>query len=366
MTNPSASSSRGDLLQKENTILDFLKNELMEPAFLSIQNFGSIVTEFFEFRLPYTITIQTTALNGKRIEILTAGPGFYLHDSIMLKEMPSKRTLHQHNFIEIMYVLEGTVKQHFEDHSILCHAGQCCILNQSMKHREDTSTNFKVVFLTLSPDFLTKLIQQDLILDSKKTLSNHQCKIYQFFQKNLKQEFEKEFLDFFPITDTSDFLPAIDQIFHTIVDETKDMLPGSWYMVSSMIIRFFAYLENPIYYAMNQISLSGNREEVLFNQISLLLEANNGRISRNKLEEQMHYNADYLNWIIKKHTGKSLVKYGQTFYLQEAGNLLINTDLTISEIIRELGFSNRSYFYRIFKEKYNMSPMDYRKIFASK
>lgn len=63
---------------------------------------------------------------------------------------------------------------------------------------------------------------------------------------------------------------------------------------------------------------------------------------------------------IKKYTGMSLLEYGQTIFLKEAEQLLTKTERKISEIIKELGFSNRTYFYRIFKERYGITPNEYR------
>lgn len=75
----------------------------------------------------------------------------------------------------------------------------------------------------------------------------------------------------------------------------------------------------------------------------------------------LHYNGEYLNRIVKKQTGKTILEYGQSIYLEEARQLLSNTDKSISSIIEELGFSNRSHFYRLFKTAFGETPLDYRK-----
>ncbi len=41
--------------------------------------------------------------------------------------------------------------------------------------------------------------------------------------------------------------------------------------------------------------------------------------------------------------------------------MLLNSDFTVSEIIYETGFKNRTYFYRSFKEMFGDSPLDYAK-----
>jgi AraC-like DNA-binding protein len=44
----------------------------------------------------------------------------------------------------------------------------------------------------------------------------------------------------------------------------------------------------------------------------------------------------------------------------KAVELLNNTKLTVADIIAVVGYDNTSYFHRIFKEKYHMTPKQYR------
>lgn len=50
------------------------------------------------------------------------------------------------------------------------------------------------------------------------------------------------------------------------------------------------------------------------------------------------------------------------FRFSFASKLLITTNLSIQEVIYKVGIMNRSYFYREFSKKYNMTPKEYRKI----
>lgn len=47
--------------------------------------------------------------------------------------------------------------------------------------------------------------------------------------------------------------------------------------------------------------------------------------------------------------------------LLKANDLLMSTDLTVSEICFEVGFSDASHFSKLFKNKYNSTPTEYRK-----
>ena len=46
--------------------------------------------------------------------------------------------------------------------------------------------------------------------------------------------------------------------------------------------------------------------------------------------------------------------------LEKAKDLLLKSDLNVSEIVYSVGFTSRSYFCKIFKNKYNLNPTSYR------
>nr|WP_321408445.1 response regulator [uncultured Carboxylicivirga sp.] len=48
------------------------------------------------------------------------------------------------------------------------------------------------------------------------------------------------------------------------------------------------------------------------------------------------------------------------FRLKHAAKLLLTTKLSVQEVIYKTGFSNKSYFYREFNKKFNMTPKEYR------
>jgi AraC-like DNA-binding protein len=53
--------------------------------------------------------------------------------------------------------------------------------------------------------------------------------------------------------------------------------------------------------------------------------------------------------------------YVQKTRLEIARNLLMITEFNISEIVRKIGLSSKSYFSKIFKEEYQISPSEFRR-----
>ena len=60
-------------------------------------------------------------------------------------------------------------------------------------------------------------------------------------------------------------------------------------------------------------------------------------------------------------TGKTLISYLQSKKLEHAKNLLLTTDYTVLYISSLLNYDSLSYFIRIFKKEYGLTPFQYRK-----
>lgn len=52
--------------------------------------------------------------------------------------------------------------------------------------------------------------------------------------------------------------------------------------------------------------------------------------------------------------------------MDEAKRLLLNTDIPIQDISEKTGFNNDTYFSNIFKNKFGVSPLKYRKKYKNK
>ena len=58
--------------------------------------------------------------------------------------------------------------------------------------------------------------------------------------------------------------------------------------------------------------------------------------------------------------GITFLRYVNEVRISHAGRLLSDTDLSISEIMQESGFTNQTLFNRLFKEIYGMTPRQAR------
>jgi len=69
----------------------------------------------------------------------------------------------------------------------------------------------------------------------------------------------------------------------------------------------------------------------------------------------------YLSHIFKKETGSTLLEYLTKVRIEEAKYLLENTQWNTTQIAFKVGYSDQSYFCKVFKKSESISPSDYRK-----
>ena len=78
------------------------------------------------------------------------------------------------------------------------------------------------------------------------------------------------------------------------------------------------------------------------------------------IADKMGMNTRNLYRRFKKVASTSPNDFIKDYRFVTAAKLLVTTNLTIQEIIYKVGINNKSYFYREFFKKYNMTPKEYR------
>jgi AraC-like DNA-binding protein len=83
-------------------------------------------------------------------------------------------------------------------------------------------------------------------------------------------------------------------------------------------------------------------------------------ISRADLAQHVALSEDYLTACFRKELGVTPIAYINRFRVNQAQQLLLDTGRTITEIARDVGFSDSGYFSRVFRREVGVSPTDYR------
>jgi AraC-like DNA-binding protein len=83
--------------------------------------------------------------------------------------------------------------------------------------------------------------------------------------------------------------------------------------------------------------------------------------SLSSLVDEFHYSKNYIIKIFKKEFGVSPFQYINTLRINRARYLLEATSKSLSEICKECGFADYSYFYKRFLQGTGTSPLRYRR-----
>lgn len=83
-------------------------------------------------------------------------------------------------------------------------------------------------------------------------------------------------------------------------------------------------------------------------------------LTLNDMAEQTGFSREYFCRFFKQHMGITFLRYLNEVRISHAGHLLSTTDLTISEVMQESGFTNQTLFNKLFKEIYGMTPRQAR------
>lgn len=80
-----------------------------------------------------------------------------------------------------------------------------------------------------------------------------------------------------------------------------------------------------------------------------------------ELSEHFGKSKSHISHLFKSKSGMTIRAYCNALKLEDSKTLLLTTDYSITDIALDLGFSDTSYFISLFKKKYGISPLKYRK-----
>lgn len=121
--------------------------------FLSIQGKNSHFNMYYQIDTPFSFVLETydDKSDEAYINMASFTPNNIKHTVVKdpAKIMAAQnRCLHQHDFYELMFVLEGKVINCIENTQHIYTKGSGCLLNRNLRHAEKFEGSFRVFFLT--------------------------------------------------------------------------------------------------------------------------------------------------------------------------------------------------------------------------
>lgn len=253
--------------------------------------------------------------------------------------------LHRHNFVEVMYVLEGSVTNVIGDKEVVVKKGELLFLNQYTKHailptrESDIAVNFMIL-----PEFFDvafEMIGKDNVLAD-------------FLVNILRRNQEKGEYLHFKVSEVLQVQNLLENMIYSLVhNQEYDRVINQTTM--GLV---FLYLLDSVPYA--ETRLPNQYENMVVMTTLKYIEQQYRTATLSYLSEEMHQPVHTLSKLIKKHTGSTFKELLQRKRLNKAAEFICDTDLSVNDIIAAVGYENNSYFHRIFKERYGMTPRAFR------
>lgn len=265
-------------------------------------------------------------------------------------EQITRTQRHTHNYLEIAYVLEGEFCQNIQGKDVLFHKGECCLIDTNCTHQDYlTGKDTKVIFLGISHYVFHKALLENI----------PEGILAEFFSTALlSQKKVKQYLHLRPKDDTDD---RIEEILGSLLLELKQLDVGSEYICRGLIKRLLWHL--CLAYDFNLSKEQAKEMNVLIgDEVLRYIREHEGNVTIQELVQKFHYNEDYFNRLLKKREGVTYSAYLQRIRLEKARELLEESAMSIDEIIEQCGYRNKGFFYKIFVEKYGMTPARLREL----
>lgn len=263
---------------------------------------------------------------------------------------PGEKTqLHTHDYIELAYIVDGEFKQDILGKTITFQKGELCLIDKNCLHQDYLEQSpATILFLGIANDMFAEIM--DAAVTTKKIISFLQSAL-------LKQKSLQQFLHFKP---TGNAPVEIETSLTQLLEELRAPSIGTYYICKGLLLRIFRLLSTKY-----DFSLSKEQRKtmnwIVFEEISDYIKKHYATIAIQDLVRVFHFQEDYFNRLIKAKTGLTYSAYVQQIRLEQAESLLLHSRASVEEIAHSVGYHNKGYFYKIFQEKYGMTPSRYRK-----
>lgn len=258
---------------------------------------------------------------------------------------------HKHNYIEINYVYNGELNQKVGNQKISLQQGELLFLNQHIEHE---------IQACAEEDIIINFIIQPKFFDFIFSFLTTENRISNFLINSLYNSTQNGQFLYFKVSEVESIQDLIKRIIIEIMspafmsDSTIKLYMG---LLMVELIKHADKAEHtedyPVQHYLIVESLKYIDEH--FQSASLY-----------ELASKLNQPDYALSKEIKKATNYTFKELLQEKRLIKAKELLESTDIPIASVIDQVGYDNVSYFYRIFKNKYNQTPKQFREHLAKK
>jgi len=253
---------------------------------------------------------------------------------------------HSHDYVEIVYMCAGSTTHIINGEKLTLREGELLFLCQSAKQEiypagyDDIAVNFIVL-----PDFFNLILQM---------IGEEDTPIRIFLLDCLRNKKSQTGFLHFKVSDVLPIQNLVENLIYTMVYDTPNKRNINQLTMGLLFMQLINYTDRLV---------ASNNEEQTVVKVLKYIEENYSHGSLSELSHNLHYDISALSREIKNRTGKKYTELVQEKRLSQSCFLLKNTNLNVDEIANKIGYENISFFYRIFKVKYGISPKKYRQCY---
>lgn len=247
--------------------------------------------------------------------------------------------LHWHNSIEIIYVLKGKVNISIDTDSYELYENEIEIINENETHTIHSDIENKLLIFHIDPNYFEKYYSD---------INNI------FFYTNSSDEGAQEGPEY------DELRGYLSRLLCEAVQRQEDYDEE----IEDILIKLLFHLVNNFHYLIQeQDSLKENSMQLeRYHRISKYIFNNyNNNITLQSIAKKEFLSPHYLSHEIKNTTGYSFTDLLNLTRVEESVKLLLDSDMSISEISEEVGFSHTRYFNKNFKFFYNCTPLQFKR-----
>jgi AraC-like DNA-binding protein len=273
---------------------------------------------------------------------------YLLRDGSLIKASKHRRfewcQEHTHDYVEMVYMCTGQTIHLVNGIKIILRAGELLLLNQHAMHKNFPAEEGDLaVNLIILPQFF------DITL---AMMGDNESDLRKFLIGCLQNENQAGGFLHFKVADVPQVQNLVESLLWTHVRKEQNRRSIDQFNMGLL----FLFLLNHT----DKIH-SGSKQDDLTFKILQYVEDHYSDGTLGELAEALDYDPEWLSTNIKRLTGSTFTELQQDKRIFQAKILLSTTALPVKEIAAQVGYSNTSYFFRLFREREGCSPKDYRR-----
>ena len=272
-------------------------------------------------------------------------------DHVVWHNYPYSGSFHKHEFIEILYVIEGSFTQILLGEKRCFTQGEFVITDQNCEHADYIeAADAAVLFLQIRASYMESLMRSYDNTDEMRRF---------LFHALWRRKREQSFLELRRRGWSSEQGADMERLLERLTEENLRREAGYEMVERGLLVRLMQHLCQE-YTPQRHSNDRDSREKAFLYELECYIRTNAATVTAADLEQRFHYHRNYYNLLLKKYRAQSFRQYVTEVRLKYARQLLEQTDLSVRQIAQQVGYENVSHFYHLFESYFHKTPREMR------